>query len=665
MNSRSKPKPINWAGSLPLYLLFVALFSPSLSGQIIPANRLVPWTSGIYTGVPGGIPTNRTNLIDVTKAPYNADNTGVSNAAPAIQLAINAANSNDVVYLPAGTYRASNSITLGYTKKGITLRGAGSNTVIKSYTDRVISLGNGTSFNWPSGGSLIKAGLAKGSTNITIADTSFFSVGDLAQIFFSTDTNIPIINVYGETGNEQQQKVRVTAKTPTTLAFWPPLYEDYSSLTCRIGTAQNVHPDFVGVEDLLIDASNAPAGFSILFNQCYASWLKNVTVRLSPSIHIYCSDLLNCEIRDCFLDRLSGAGTSHAGIILYTSSGCLVENNIIYQAGPGVECNNGDSGNVFGYNLFYNPDGAYAIDSNHGPHNDFNLFEGNIINNFIADGYFGSVSHDTLFRNWIHGQSTNGNGSSVGWCVSLKRFTRNYNIVGNIVGTGLPWTMSGDGMDFGAPNLVSGSFTGYGPPWSITWSNGAGVLSKSGNSVTVTQPMFTPATVFDQANITISNGIILDWKTWAVMAPLNSTGTRRFNITPDYITNGYVSPTHVLVDESATSYTNVAYLLSPGPGGYQEWDTNVLATLIRKGNFNYSSNAIPAGEALGTNTLVTSYYLTSKPAWFGNLAWPPFDPTNPNPTFDSVPAGYRYVHGTNPPVGQPPLPPANLRVLDQ
>jgi hypothetical protein len=48
--------------------------------------------------------------------------------------------------------------------------------------------------------------------------------------------------------------------------------------------------------------------------------------------------------------------------------------------------------------------------------------------------------------------------------------------------------------------------------------------------------------------------------------------------------------------------------------------------------------------------LPASYFLSSKPAWFGSLAWPPVDPANPATDDPSIiPAGYRYVHGSDAP----------------
>jgi hypothetical protein len=92
-----------------------------------------------------------------------------------------------------------------------------------------------------------------------------------------------------------------------------------------------------------------------------------------------------------------------------------------------------------------------------------------------------------------------------------------------------------------------------------------------------------------------------------------------------------------------------------------------LATIIRKGNYNYANNAIPASEALGSDTLVDSYYLPSKPSWFGDRPWPPFNPSSPAAAVaTNLPAGYRYVFGVNPPTSSvpiaPPSAPANLDV---
>src|SRR5882724_7206923 len=118
---------------LQIEILLIALspFLPLLvQGQLIPSTNRTDWTPGVMTGVPGGIPNYRTNLIDVTQSPFNADNSGTVDASAAIQAAINTntTHTNDVIYLPAGTYKVGSTISL--TRNGITMRGAGTNLTV-------------------------------------------------------------------------------------------------------------------------------------------------------------------------------------------------------------------------------------------------------------------------------------------------------------------------------------------------------------------------------------------------------------------------------------------------------------------------------------------------------------------------------------------------------
>src|SRR5216110_2660607 len=92
---------------LVLACLFVAFDDASADRQngILPDDRVADWRPGISVGVPGGIPTNRKSVLDVTKPPFNADPTGAQDAQPALAQAVAKAAENEVVYLPAGTYR--------------------------------------------------------------------------------------------------------------------------------------------------------------------------------------------------------------------------------------------------------------------------------------------------------------------------------------------------------------------------------------------------------------------------------------------------------------------------------------------------------------------------------------------------------------------------------
>jgi hypothetical protein len=54
-------------------------------------------------------------------------------------------------------------------------------------------------------------------------------------------------------------------------------------------------------------------------------------------------------------------------------------------------------------------------------------------------------------------------------------------------------------------------------------------------------------------------------------------------------------------------------------------DTQVEATILREGNWTYTDNSISWSD--GAQTIPDSYYLSSKPDFFGNCTWPWVDPT--------------------------------------
>jgi hypothetical protein len=81
-------------------------------------------------------------------------------------------------------------------------------------------------------------------------------------------------------------------------------------------------------------------------------------------------------------------------------------------------------------------------------------------------------------------------------------------------------------------------------------------------------------------------------------------------------------------------------------------DANVAATLIRTGNWECTTNAVQWNSS--ERSIPDSLYLTSKPAWFGVLDWPPFTPERPgfNPNnVNKIPAQVRFENG--PAIGLP------------
>jgi len=85
--------------------------------EIIPAARRITWDPGVR----GDIPVRSTICANVRNSPYNATGNGTSDDTTALQNAISACASGQVVLVPAGTYRITAPIRV---KSGVTRIGA-------------------------------------------------------------------------------------------------------------------------------------------------------------------------------------------------------------------------------------------------------------------------------------------------------------------------------------------------------------------------------------------------------------------------------------------------------------------------------------------------------------------------------------------------------------
>ncbi len=453
---------------------------------VVPADRRVKWEPGVTAGVLGGIPADRNNLVDVTKDPYLADKTGAADAQPAIQAAINKAKSGDVVYLPAGTYRLERGLYIPSTKKNFTIRGDGEKTVVDvrcGGTAIHVAGDAWNPFNVNRHKSIaITGGLTKGSGTLTVADASAFAPGQLLQITELNDPELPVMSVGGPSERLRKQKSTIVSKTATTVTISPPLYWTLKSALKPEFLIATQTANGVGIEDLRIDAKESKAGFLIRFEAAIGCWIQNVHSTMAANYHYSISHSLHCEVRHCFLDRLNHVGSNGAGLLVDASSACLFEDNIIFKCFPHIEVNAGCSGNVYAFNFAEGNEVfgimGCAINCNHGPHNSYELYEGNICSVFQSDGYFGGASEITAFRNWFHGtcDTSEPKTDRFGRCVALNRFSRNFSLVGNVLGrTGHTYLY--DNADagtnytdrfiynFGLPNMGNGAFKGHGPPW--------------------------------------------------------------------------------------------------------------------------------------------------------------------------------------------------------
>lgn len=106
-------------------------------------------------------------------------------------------------------------------------------------------------------------------------------------------------------------------------------------------------------------------------------------------------------------------------------------------------------------------------------------------------------------------------------------------------------------------------------------------------------------------------------------------------------------------------YTNTDCIYPAGA------DNVVPLSTIRHGNWDHYNDAIVWDAGISEYAIPASYLFASKPSWFGACPWPPFNPSNAvegamSPT--NIPAGYRFIYGTNPPpANDAPANPSHLR----
>jgi hypothetical protein len=519
----------------------------------IPAERTYDWAT--YCGIPGGIPTRTTVYMTMTTA----------NTVSQINAAIAACPVGQVVALAAGTY----SISGISRKSGITVRGAGAGQTIISSGGSVAFNYTGGSFNYDSGHQAIASGYTKGSTAITMSSApgAQFVVGRLIMINQDDDHTL----VFPRTGNwagtrNLRHVSRITDITGNVITFATPLPYTYVAGQNPGAQAIACSDSLFGVEDMTIDASSG-----VRFLGSDRCWVKDCEIRGFDNEGIFVRDSHQIEIRRCYIHDCDGFPTQSDGYGLYAQyavSNLLMEDCIGYHIAYGTVMNGNDSSAyLYNYMLHMGRDAATrfwqqpGFNCNHGPHSMMNLWEGNMAERWQNDAYHGSASHQTLFRNHIHG--VNPAYTLDRRIMDFCRTSYYFNAVGNIIGDS-SWN----------PNYYD-----------------------------------YPATTYDRTHGTM---YLLGW-------PNMGSG-------------------------SLTAETTLTGFTPPG-GSYP--DTNVAATLIRHGNYDYYNDAVVNADGEDTE-LPNSLFYTSKPDWFGDLTWPPINPTTP--TAGDIPAKYRwdaYVESSN------------------
>ena len=628
---------------------------------VLPEENRGWWTIGTDCGVDGGIDqyrpggaSERTFEIDVTAAPYNADNTGATNCSAAIQSAISAATAGQVVYLPAGTYRVSSFVFVPSGKNDITIRGDGASTIVFLTGSGRLNI-VGTSQAYGLSPRTLSGTMTKGTRTLTVSSSSGYGVGELATVIAENEYDnariqagaAPTWSQYAYPGF-RRVCVRIVAVTATTITIDPPLPWDMTYVGGRIERGGSQRVERVGFEDFNIafDPASHPL-FGIFASLAINCWAYNVNVLNwtktgSNGSLISINNSHKFEVRHC--DGIAALGSSSDGVLqpLYSSSCAFLDCAFInfdvgiYSSGKTYNC-------VFAFcfAMCAQAGSQSGINLSHGGGDALNLVEGCVINNIGLDGYHGSGSHMTLLRNWVHG--TNASQTLRGYQIAHRRFTRGMVHIGNVFGID-GW--SAPSISLGNPNIgnafnnggTSDTTTGdFWADWQLTGtlttrtSDSSGVVTASGG---------------DWASVVSGGGLVsLYWGSGTESRLQMSIVSRSGNVLTLSGGSGTALPT------AGTTFA----LVQPNTAGFQELDLAVAATTTSV--HNYECSQVGTGgvvNALSGDTVVPESlcYPSGRPSWWPtSLAWPAVTPNSPTFDYEILPAAYRYYNGVDAPSG--------------
>lgn len=660
--------------ALLILILFVSVLS---AAEIIPWDRRIRWVPGETVGIRGGVPTYTGTVRDVTQAPYSADNTGATASQSAIQTAINDSSGGDIVYMPAGIYKWTGGLVH---KNGVLLRGAGTNTIIVALGTSGILMGP-TMLNYTQAKQVVPTNAAlvvKDATNITLTSENYTSpvgptdFGNITagEMYVLTtlngdDTNNPAISVFGWE-RQRSQVIYIDSRTDKDITFWPPLVENFTNSPhlLQLVTSRGYG---MGLENFRMTFKFAGIGTNenvvtdmVLVQGSQHCWIRGCEIESAYNYNIHLTGVVNSEISSNTIARQLSGGTSHSGLIIESASGNLIQNNILDTLGFAIQSWGQSSvGNAYFANLFTNCNNAFFY---HNTHHMMDLFEANVLGGtgyWQSDGYYGSNGKITIFRNNIPGT------------VSIKRFTRNLNIVGNVVGSTLYHFGYATGnthpgatynlFGMGFPNIGNDAYSGTAPPTAPnfpqtdftgaqidvgTYSNvfykitnvalQSWTTNIAGQDYTYVKGnfMLQHATIgwpHDSTYIGNRYGIIWQdgvntnkmWKYSDLADP-----TRQINLGQYPLSNDTVG----ILIYPAMTVSNGWTMLATGPDTYQQLQTEDNASHIITGNWVTTNSVyVYATNGYSSGVVSNSYLYTtgSAPDWWGTNAWPMTNALNP------------------------------------
>ena len=612
-----------------LVLILVILVPTSAHAQlwtgIIAPSRAADWST---VGVVGDIPSGSWANCATT-----ACNTlfGGTVTATSIQNALASCPANTVVRIPAGTFSVG---AFNDTKSNCVLRGAGANQTILNFTGcnsggglggtncasiHLMSgatgagaFGGFTSANWT-------AGYTQGTTVITLSNTSGLIAGpvgtgslimldqadDVSDGWPATGDIFSCATVanncsnkggnnYARPGRAQVQVVTVTAISGNQITITPGLAYPNWRTTQAPGAYWNSGSPLgnAGIENLTVDFTGN-GGQGVYIMNCANCWLLGTREIINASgtaetYHIFTFQSAHLTIRSNYIYGRPGDSCASFPLANYAYSDqevsdTLVENNIGDSNVDFIIPNDPAGRNVFAYNYVINGVVGVAGSQMHSGNHMMSLWEGNNIATFMGDVTHGTHFFITLYRNHFDGSARN-NSCTTGFAMGALTNNRFFNFVANVAGS------SGYSQYEGTLGSAGGNEI-----FDLGWMG-----NNSGTPVT---------------NDTNVKRTLLRWGNWDMFTSSNRTGTN---------------------DQSGTRWCGS--LANTG------WSTACSSITEVPAAITNFSNPLPTkGDIVaGLGALPASFYLSSKPSWFGNVPFPAIGPDvagGSAPNTSSTPTG--------------------------
>lgn len=422
-----------------LWIAALHLGMSAATAQIPPPARRVSWSPGI----PGGIPHIAGPVQSVVDHGAAAD--GSTDDHGAFTAAIDALPADGgVVHIPAGTYLLRNTIAID---KAVVLRGEGAERTVLRFDHggaarnciQVVTYGRGSWVN-------ILSGYEKGSSRVVVADPSPFHAGAIVETQQENDASVMYTRADWDqswaAGAVGQLNV-CSAVVGDTVVLERPLYIAYDGeLHPQIRTNRLV--DGAGIEYLRLVKTEPSDGSTIQLKNVDRCWVLGVLSDTTAKSHITMNTAFRCEIRQsCFRYSYDYGGGGHGyGVEMgFHTTDCLAEDNVFVHLRHSMMVHVGASGNVFGYNYSREPFSGESWTpcdiSLHGHYANYNLFEGNVVQEIDHADYWGPVGPgNTILRCKVEAEG-----------IDVSDQSHYQNLIGNVLGTGANTINIADGVD--------------------------------------------------------------------------------------------------------------------------------------------------------------------------------------------------------------------------